>query len=377
MTTRTKDPKEPGLYKIEGIRGTSYEIVWRADGKQHRRRASTKREAIAQKQRSRVDAERGTPTVSRRGRTIAEEYGEWIAEVIASPRTIDLWKLQFEQRILPTLGSVRVSNLRKRHILDARATWIRESAERRPGVQGAGYRSANISLTALRKLLDWSIDCERLAVNVARSVPQLDEVKKRAPTAYEWEQVQRIIDSVQSPRDAALVKFLALSGLRIGEACALRWMDVQPDGVMVRHSVNKRGELGPPKKNNQRFVRLTPTARTVLDDLVPPRSRRAVMERFVFETRTGGAITLDNWRSRVWKPAVAEAGIPRAVPHELRHTFASEAISANVNVLALSRALGHAHPSVTLDIYAHEFDKRGDTAWAALDAAHERYAASE
>jgi integrase len=60
---------------------------------------------------------------------------------------------------------------------------------------------------------------------------------------------------------------------------------------------------------------------------------------------------------RAWfNRAATEAGVPTLTPHELRHTAASLAVSAGANVLALSRMLGHANPSVTLDIYADLFD---------------------
>jgi integrase len=54
-------------------------------------------------------------------------------------------------------------------------------------------------------------------------------------------------------------------------------------------------------------------------------------------------------------------------PHDLRHTCASIAISAGVNVLALSRMLGHQSAKVTLDTYADLFDTDLDAVAAAID----------
>lgn len=57
----------------------------------------------------------------------------------------------------------------------------------------------------------------------------------------------------------------------------------------------------------------------------------------------------------------------RITPHDLRHTCASLAISAGVNVLALARMLGHAGPSVTLRVYADLFDTDLDAVAEALN----------
>jgi integrase len=54
--------------------------------------------------------------------------------------------------------------------------------------------------------------------------------------------------------------------------------------------------------------------------------------------------------------AVAESGIPRATPHDLRHTAASLAVPAGANVKAVQKMLGHVSAAMTLDFYADLFD---------------------
>lgn len=66
--------------------------------------------------------------------------------------------------------------------------------------------------------------------------------------------------------------------------------------------------------------------------------------------------------------AVKRAGVQAITPHDWRHTCASLAVSAGVNVLALARMLGHSDPSVTLRVYADRFDTDLDAVAAALDA---------
>jgi integrase len=65
--------------------------------------------------------------------------------------------------------------------------------------------------------------------------------------------------------------------------------------------------------------------------------------------------------------AVKRAKVQAITPHDLRHSCASIAISSGVNVLALSRMLGHTSAKVTLDTYADLFDTDLDAVATALD----------
>jgi hypothetical protein len=70
--------------------------------------------------------------------------------------------------------------------------------------------------------------------------------------------------------------------------------------------------------------------------------------------------------------AVVESGIPRATPHDLRHTAASLAVSAGANVKAVQKMLGHASAAMTLDIYADLFDDDLEAVATALHHARSR-----
>ncbi|MGO8769504.1 tyrosine-type recombinase/integrase [Mycobacterium sp.] len=70
--------------------------------------------------------------------------------------------------------------------------------------------------------------------------------------------------------------------------------------------------------------------------------------------------------------AVAESGVPRTTPHDLRHTAASLAVSAGANVKAVQKMLGHASAAMTLDIYADLFDDDLEAVATALHDARSR-----
>ena len=84
-------------------------------------------------------------------------------------------------------------------------------------------------------------------------------------------------------------------------------------------------------------------------------------DAFVFTTANGTPLNRNNVAKRGLDNAADDAGLnadglPKLGFHDLRHTFASHLIRAGVDPVRASRPLGHARPSITLDIYAHEFD---------------------
>ncbi|WP_392468921.1 tyrosine-type recombinase/integrase [Arsenicicoccus cauae] len=81
----------------------------------------------------------------------------------------------------------------------------------------------------------------------------------------------------------------------------------------------------------------------------------------------GGPLRLNNWRRRVFDPALDWAGLTDLTPHDLRHTAASLAIAAGANVRAVQQMLGHASAAMTLDVYAGLFPDDLDAVGRALD----------
>jgi len=73
--------------------------------------------------------------------------------------------------------------------------------------------------------------------------------------------------------------------------------------------------------------------------------------------------------SAAWAHFADNIGQPAVTFHALRHTHASQLIAANVDIVTISKRLGHAKPDTTLRVYAHMFHRSDDKAAAAIDAA--------
>ena len=75
---------------------------------------------------------------------------------------------------------------------------------------------------------------------------------------------------------------------------------------------------------------------------------------------------------RTWGELAERIGMPEITFHSLRHTHASQLISEGVDIVTISKRLGHARPAVTLAIYAHMFTSDDSKAAAAINAASKR-----
>jgi integrase len=188
------------------------------------------------------------------------------------------------------------------------------------------------------------------------------------------EQVTELADAVEQRMrgGAQLIKLLSYGGLRWGEAVALRSsnVDVLRRQLHVRESttlVNGKLIWGPPKSHRSRTIVLPAF---LIDEMAPVLSGSDL----VFTSSTGQPLRSPNFLGRVWRPAVADLGLGDLVPHDLRRTAASLAISAGASVKAVQRMLGHSSAQITLDRYTHLFEDDLETLAESMDA---RYGAAQ
>lgn len=286
----------------------------------------------------------------------------WVAarEQLLKPSTFHSLESSWRIHVEPRWGTRSLSKIRHSEVQD----WVSEMAR---------TQSASNVLRAhgiLAGILDAAVKDRTLPSNVARDVALPRKGKKRK--AYLTHRQVELLAS--TAREPDLVRFLAYTGVRWGEATGLRvrHLDlprrrarVEENAVMVGTNVI----IGTPKSHKHRSVPIPP----FLLETLMLRSRTRGRDDFVFGD---GAQPLrlpnskDGWfASAVRRAQVMDPELPRVTPHDLRHTAASLAISAGANVKAVQRMLGHASAAVTLDIYSDLFDDDLDGVSDALDRA--------
>jgi integrase len=185
-----------------------------------------------------------------------------------------------------------------------------------------------------------------------------------------WE-IEKLIECA-TPAYQPLIATLGYSGLRLSEALGLTWqeIDFEAEEIHVRHQLSKATLKKPARRKPlkteaaHRDVVLLPQLAETLKahrmKLLAAGLYRA--DGYVFCTQTGAPMYCRNVSERGVGKAADRAGLnpegkPRLTAHDLRHSFASHLIRAGADVYSVSRQLGHSRASVTLDVYAHEFEK--------------------
>jgi integrase len=222
-----------------------------------------------------------------------------------------------------------------------------------------------------------AVDDGLLARNVAaiRRPPKVEATEIAILTA---EQRAAVLDTLREHKLYPIVALALSTGMRRGELLALQWADVDLDRAVLRveRSVEetKAGlRIKPPKtKRGRRNVDLSADVVTMLRD-----HRRQQLEirlalgqggqpSLVFSTKEGELLSPDNL-SRDWGRVSRAKKLPRVPFHALRHTHASTLIRAGVDILTISRRLGHGKASVTLDTYGHLVEGAGAAAAAVIE----------
>lgn len=212
------------------------------------------------------------------------------------------------------------------------------------------------SLSALRGALDIACRTGAIGTNPCLGV-KVGRAQRRDPrflTAAQLLDLERHAAKVAAgPRGGPMLYLLGMTGLRVGECCALDVGDVDARRRRLRVRKSKTGR-----------ARDVPVPASVLArlDLKRPSSEP------LFVSKTGGRVAVRSWRRWVFEPAASAAGLHGVHVHDLRHTAASLMIRSGATPKDVQNALGHASAAMTLDLYAGWWDDTLDDVAARMDA---------
>ena len=168
--------------------------------------------------------------------------------------------------------------------------------------------------------------------------------------------------------------------MRRGELLALRWQDVDLDGGKLRVEQSlEQTKAGlqfksPKTKHGRRSITLPASLVAELRAHWTAQQQqrlalglgKAPDDALVFATWDGNARS-PNALTKEWSVQMAAAGL-KVTLHALRHTHVSSLIAAGVDILTISRRLGHASPTITLGVYGHLFSNTDDRAAQVMEA---------
>ena len=268
------------------------------------------------------------------------------------PATRAAYAGALRRQILPTLGQRPLASIRP---LD-----VQEWAER---LRAAGYSSGTIHLAyrVLRLVLEAARKDGRIGSNPAQNLRlKTSDRDSHQMRILEPPEIEILADAVESiePRFRALIPFLAYTGLRIGEASALRTtnLNLAEREIVVTEGLSE-GQVGPTKTGRRRVVSVPKLVVSELEhhlERFPPGR-----SRIVFASPQGGYLNRHNFYNRVWYPALRVAGLKGLRVHDLRHTAVSLAIRAGAGPREAMDFAGHSSIAVTMNVYGHLFPGQG------------------
>lgn len=199
-------------------------------------------------------------------------------------------------------------------------------------------------LSSLSQLLSWAVSHSWVERNVADGIdlPRNyggKRVKRYLPTR---EQVSRMVRELPEPY-ATLVLLLYTTGLRIGEAIALRHEDWDGNSILIRRRILD-GEIDTPK--TRKSARRLPLPRELAERL-----RALSKEGWIFQAANKAALNPKNVMNRYVKKAAVLAGMDSINWHSLRHDFTVTQRRSGTHPKILSSLLGHASVATQMDAY--------------------------
>lgn len=335
----------PGVYWRQGIRGRKlFRHVYRnTEGKQV---ACSKHQGIsaARKHQREMLVTRPQPITRS---TMLETYEQLVADAQYADATLDLHRAAWKH--IQHLADVPAGKITPTQVSDA--------LKAVPGSEMRAKVRYLLSALGAPVLVDRKPNTR--AVKMARAPKKL-----RTITADE---LARLVTEMPE-RYRALVEVMAYQGLRPGEAVSLRVGDLDP---LRRTLTIERSISGFTKTGSPRTLTLP---RVVADLLV------AHIARFsdatdpnapIFTTEHGGAIdtkfSYDAWSRRHFREAAKRVDVNSLSPNDLRHYAVKFAIGQGADVFAVQKMLGHAKPSITLDVYGSEWESSAEDLAAKLD----------
>ena len=172
-----------------------------------------------------------------------------------------------------------------------------------------------------------------------------------------------------------LVHLMSYTGLRQGEALALKWSDIDFENKKITVDktatrIKEKQTLQTPKtKNSKRVISIDPTTLSILKSWKKDQIKIYFKngkhfegdDNFIFTNQRGEWVHIHNFIP-YFKRFISDHKLKPITPHGLRHTHASLLFSAGVEPKNISDRLGHSTVQITLDLYTHiTEEQRTDT----------------
>lgn len=286
------------------------------------------------------------------------------------PKTQADYENRIYQHIIPELGHIPLAkltpgDLQRFYVRLKREGRLLRRSEYGPGLSDRMVKSCHVTC---RVALDKAAAQGLILKNPAAAC-KAPATHPREMQVLTQEEMQRLLIQAREDGCYELLLLELSTGLRRGELLALRWddLDLTTGELRVERQVQRvKGELTvtqPKTRASSRSIILPAPTLEVLKSY-----RRSVDSRWIFPSPVKMDSPLDPAAVRKKLAAVLErAGCRHVRFHDLRHTFATNALEHGMDIKTLSAVIGHVSSATTLNVYAHVTDGMRQSAAAKID----------
>lgn len=282
--------------------------------------------------------------------TVEEWLQKWMDEYMLFSIREQTWKTYesvIRLHIIPNLGNRKVASLTTSVVQKFYNKLLSE------GKSGSLVRDAHL---ILHQAMDVAVKENLVAKNPTNGT-KIPKVQYKPKNILNETQLEMFIEAIK--KDALWYDFFyteITTGLRRGELCGLKWCDFNETtgqlNVVRTVTTRKGGGLKTGETKTQKGTRtiyLPPSTVKLLSE-----RRNKVSSEWIFPNLYDNSKPINPSTAYLKLKAILKnAGLPSIRFHDLRHTFATHALSNGVDARTLSGILGHTNASFTLDTYTH------------------------
>jgi integrase len=305
-----------------------------------------------------------------------DRWESWAATQVAR-KTLERYCELLRHHVRPHLGSASIQKLRPVNFAELYGRLQQE----KPAGAGLAPRTVGHVHRLLHRIFGHAVKWGVIAINpVAAAEPP--RVPRTEIDILEPGEIRTVLQALRGRPLHPIAVIALATGMRRGEIAALRWNDVDFESgrIRVERSIEQTNAglafKAPKTKAGRRSISIPPS---IVAELRDHRRRQGELrlafgmgkagpDDLVFAREDGKPWPPDSMTT-AWQKTVASLKLPRITLHALRHTHVSQLIASGLDVVTVSRRIGHSNPTVTLGVYSHLFGNTDEHAAEIVDQA--------
>jgi len=361
----------PHIEKLDN--GKYKAIVEVGAGERRKRRTKTferKKDAKSWQANMLVDQEKGR-YVSSASLTVADHMLDWLdneKKPHIATTTYDNYKNRIKTYIIPEIGYIPLQELEPFHISRFMGYLRKNGSVRNDG--GLSENTLKKIYVVLNSAMEKAVQWRLIKYNPVQAI-ESPQPKKKEAKSMSFEEVQKLLDSVNDKFMHTFLSFAVLTGMRKSEMLGLEWSEVDLENETVevkkRLVVNQNSDQGieheeaTKREASRRIIAISSKLAKLLKSYKAYQAELRLQlaeeyneqKEFVF-CKPDGNHYYPPTITRKAKKAILIAGLSSEYSlHTLRHTFATLQLKNGTDAKVIQEMLGHGNISTTMDIYSH------------------------